>query len=172
VVPSRRFDCKESLVTSRAIAAALTLALGFSANRAMAQPRPKIAVALEGRSEGHPGANAATASLVTAVRHGLEAITDVEIVPSDGARRAIWIVGGTAPGSIAASVIVTERYDRETLMVLGIEDEEMAHRMMALQIVIDHQIFTGRAAPDVAKRIVAAIDTGIFARLRALPPKP
>ncbi len=157
---------------SRAIAVALTLALGFTATRAGAQPRPKIAVALEGRSEGRPGANAATASLVAAVRHGLEAMTDVEVVPSDGARRAIWIVAGTAPNAIAASVIVTERYDRETLMVLGVEDEEMAHRMMALQIVIDHQIFTGRAAPDIAKRIVAAIDTGVFARLRALPPKP
>jgi hypothetical protein len=172
VVPSRHSHRKESLVTSRAIIVAVTLALGFTATRAAAQPRPKIAVALEARSEGRPDADAAAASLLAAVRRGLEAMTDVEIVPSDGARRAVWIVGGTTPGAVAASVIVTERYDRETLMVLGIEDEEMAHRMMALQIVIDHQIFTGRAAADVGRRIVAAIDTGVFARLRALPPKP
>lgn len=159
-------------MTPRAIAVALTLTLGFTATRADAQPRPKIAVAVEARSEGRPGADAAAASLVAAVRRGLEAMTDVEIVPSDGARRAIWIVSGTTPGTTSASVIVTERYDRETLMVLGIEDEEMAHRMMALQIVIDHQIFTGHSAADVAKRIVAALDTGVFARLRALPPKP
>ena len=159
-------------MTSRAIIVAFTLTLGLTAARAGAQPRPKMAVALEARSEGRPDADAAAAALTAAVRRGLEAMADVEIVPSDGARRAVWIVAGTAPGAVAASVIVTERYDRETLMVLGIEDEEMAHRMMALQIVIDHQIFTGRAAPEVARRIVNAIDTGVFARLRALPPRP
>jgi hypothetical protein len=68
--------------------------------------------------------------------------------------------------------MVTERYDRETLMVLGIEDDDMAHRMMALQIVADHQIFTGRSTADLGRRIVTAIDTGVLARLRRLPPKP
>ena len=63
-------------------------------------------------------------------------------------------------------MLVTERYDRETLMVLGIEDDDTANRMMALQIVNDHQIFTGADAADVAKRLVAALNAGILARLR------
>ncbi len=79
---------------------------------------------------------------------------------------------GAAPGAVSASVMITERYDRETLMVLGVEDDEMAHRMMALQIAVDHQIFTGRDAADVARKIVTAVDTGVFARLRKLPPRP
>ena len=69
-------------------------------------------------------------------------------------------------------MMVTERYDRETLMVLGIEDDDMAFKMMALQIVADHQIFTGRDTADLARRIVASLNTGVFARLRALPPRP
>ena len=68
-------------------------------------------------------------------------------------------------------MMITERYDRETLMVLGIEDDDMAARMMALQIVNDHQIFTGSDRADLARRIVASIDTGVLARLRAVPPK-
>jgi hypothetical protein len=44
--------------------------------------------------------------------------------------------------------------------------------MMALQIVVDHQIFTGRDAAALAPRIVTAINDGIFAKLRALPPRP
>jgi hypothetical protein len=110
--------------------------------------------------------------LFESVRTGLEALADVELVPSDGSRRIVWIIGGTTPGQYAASLMVTERYDRETLMVLGIEDDDMAHRMMALQIVADHQIFTGKSLPDLARRIVTAIDTGVLARLRKLPPKP
>jgi hypothetical protein len=93
-------------------------------------------------------------------------------VPRDLARRTIWIVTGATPGPYAASVIVTERYDRETLMVLGIEDDDMAERMMALQIVVDHQIFTGRDEAALAKRIVTAVNEGIFAKLRTLKPKP
>jgi hypothetical protein len=69
-------------------------------------------------------------------------------------------------------MIVTERYDRETLMVLGIEDDDTAARMMALQIVNDHQIFTGADGSDVARRIVAAVNGGILARLRSVRPKP
>jgi len=57
-------------------------------------------------------------------------------------------------------------------MVLGIEDDDMALRMMALQIVVDHQIFTGRDAAALAPRIVTAINDGIFAKLRTLKPKP
>jgi len=106
------------------------------------------------------------------VQHALEAIGDVEVVPREHARRTIWIVTGAAPAPLAASVIVTERYDRETLMVLGIEDDDMAERMMALQIVVDHQIFTGRDPAALAKRIVASVNDGIFARVRSLKQKP
>jgi hypothetical protein len=94
------------------------------------------------------------------------------VVEPEHARRTIWIVTGATPGSFAASVIVTERYDRETLMVLGIEDDDMAHRMMALQIVVDHQIFTGPDPAALARRIVTAVNDGLFARLRALKQKP
>jgi hypothetical protein len=57
-------------------------------------------------------------------------------------------------------------------MVLGIEDDDMAFRMMALQIVADHQIFTGKTVQELSKRIVTAIDKGALDRLRKLPPKP
>ena len=153
---------------------ALTLAMLPSAAGAQpgAQVRPRISVAIESRSEGRPDGDATTARLLEEVRRGLSTIPDVEIAQRDVARRTIWIVTGTTPGTTAASLMVTEHYDRETLMVLGIEDDDMAHRMMALQIVSDHQIFTGRDAADVAARIVKALDTGVFARLRGLPPRP
>jgi len=137
-----------------------------------AQPRPKIPVSLEVRSEARPASDATAQKLLTEVRLGLEAIADVEIVESDASRRAIWIVAGTTPGNVAASLMVTERYDRETLMVLGIEDDEMAHRMMSMHIAVDHQIVTGRTTAEVAKRLVAAIDMGVLARMRSLPPRP
>ena len=134
---------------------------------AFAQPAEKIQVVLDVRSEGRADADAAATRLRDHVRHGLAAIGDVELVPADGVRRIIWIVMGTTPGAYAASVIVTERYDRETLMVLGIEDDDMAHRMMALQIVADHQIFTGRSTAALATRIVTAIDEGALNKVRA-----
>ena len=153
--------------------AALLFATLASASNAHAQPRPKIAISLEVRSEGRPDRDATASRLLADVRKGLEALDDVELLESsDGARRTIWIVGGATPGQFAASVIVTERYDRETLMVLGIEDDDMAGRMMALQIVNDHQIFTGRDPAALAKRIVASVNDGIFAKLRTLKPKP
>ena len=140
---------------------------------AAAQTHPKIAVALEARSEGQREPDAAAARLLEEVRRGLGAIPDVEIAAPNGpARRTLWIIVGGASGVTAASVMLTERYDRETLMVLGIEDDEMAFKMMALQIVGDHQIFTGPTPTDVAARIVKALDTGVFARLRSLPPRP
>jgi len=133
---------------------------------ALAQPAERITVVLDVRSEGRPSPDAAATRLLGDVRRGLEAIGDVDVVPREMARRTIWIVTGTTAGPSAASVIVTERYDRETLMVLGIEDDDMATRMMALQIVVDHQIFTGRDPAALARRIVTAINDGIFARLR------
>jgi hypothetical protein len=150
----------------------LALILAQPPAPAASQPRPKIAIALEARTEGKPEPDASAAQLLEEVRRGFAVIPDVEIVPSDGSRRTIWIITGAAPGVTAASVMITERYDRETLMVLGIEDDEMAFRMMALQIVSDHQIFTGPDAASVGKRIVKAVDEGIFARLRKLPPRP
>ena len=137
-----------------------------------AQTGAKIPISLEARSEGRPDSDATAAKLLGDVRRGFEAIGDVEIVASDGSRRTVWIVAGATPGAVAASVMVTERYDRETLMVLGVEDEDMAHRMMALQIAVDHQIFTGRTTSDVARRIVAAINGGVFARIRTRSAKP
>ena len=139
---------------------------------ALAQPAEKISVMLDARSEGRATRDEAATRLLGDVRRGLEAIGDVEVVPREQARRIIWIVTGATAPPYAASVIVTERYDRETLMVLGIEDDDMAERMMALQIVVDHQIFTGRDPGALAKRIVASVNDGIFAKLRTLRPKP
>ena len=149
----------------------LALAIAIAAPAA-AQPPERISVTLDVRTEGRPGRDEAANRLLGDVRRGLEAIGDVEIVEPELARRTIWIVSGATPGSSAASVIVTERYDRETLMVLGIEDDDMAERMMALQIVVDHQIFTGRDSAALAKRIVASVNDGIFAKVRSLKPKP
>jgi hypothetical protein len=155
----------------RIIPAAAVLACLSLAAPADAQPS-KIQLALITRSEARADRDANANALFESVRRGLEGIADVELVPSDGSRRIVWIISGTTPGQFAASLMVTERYDRETLMVLGIEDDEMAFRMMALQIVADHQIFTGKSVQDLAKRIVTAIDTGALARLRKLPQKP
>lgn len=83
----------------------------------------------------------------------------------------ISIVAGVGAGPYAASVLVTERHDRETLMILGIEDDDLAARMMALRIVNDHQLFTGADLADMARRIIASLNTGILARLRAIRPK-
>jgi hypothetical protein len=139
---------------------------------ALAQPAEKIKVVLEVRSEGRPSRDEVAARLLADVRRGLEAIGDVEVVSRDESRRIIWIVSGTTADLYAASMIFTERYDRETLMVLGIEDDDMAHRMMALQIVNDHQIFTGRDPAAIARRIVTSVNDGVLAKLRALPPRP
>jgi len=139
---------------------------------ASAQTAPKIRIALELRSEGQPARDAAAARLHDDVRRRLDAIGDVQLVPASDAVRIVWIVVGASAGTSAASMMVTERYDRETLMVLGIEDDDTAARMMALQIVNDHQIFTGADGSDVAKRIVAAVNGGILARLRVVRPKP
>ena len=149
----------------------LTLAIGIAAPAA-AQPPERIAVTLDVRTEGRANRDEMANRLLGDVQHALEAIGDVEVVPREHARRTIWIVTGAAPAPLAASVIVTERYDRETLMVLGIEDDDMAERMMALQIVVDHQIFTGRDPAALAKRIVASVNDGIFARVRSLKQKP
>lgn len=147
---------------------ALLLAAGGTA---VAQPVEKIRLFVEARSEGQGSRDDVATRMLAAVRGGLEAVSDVEMVPRDLAQRIIWIVAGRTPGTYAASVMITERYDRETLMVLGIEDDDMAGRMMALQIVNDHQIFTGRDLSALARRIVTSIDEGVLAKLRAMTPK-
>ena len=155
----------------KSILTAAALVIGVSPP-VFAQPAERIAVMVDVRTEGRATRDEAATRLLDGVRRGLEALPDVDVVPRELARRTIWIVTGATAGPLAASVIVTERYDRETLMVLGIEDDDMALRMMALQIVVDHQIFTGRDAAGLAPRIVTAINDGIFAKLRTLKPKP
>jgi hypothetical protein len=147
------------------IVVTLVLAAGSAAR---AQPPEKIRLFVDARSEGQGSRDDVATRMLAAVRGGLEAVSDVEMVPRDLAQRIVWIVAGRTPGSYAASVMITERYDRETLMVLGIEDDDMAGRMMALQIVNDHQIFTGRDLAAISKRIVTAIDQGVLAKLRAM----
>src|SRR3954462_786193 len=151
-----------------------TLLFVIAANGALAaQPAAqKISLALEVRSEGQATGDATARQLEGEVRRGLVALGDVDVASARSPRRIVWIVAGAAGAMYAASIMVTERYDRETLMVLGIEDDDMAERMMALQIVVDHQIFTGRDPAALAQRIVTAIDGGIFAKLRTLKPKP
>ena len=145
--------------------------LSGSAPFAHAQAPAKFEVVLDVRSEGRASRDEVATRLLDDVRRGLEAIGDVAVVPRDQGRRTIWIVAGTTAGPYAASVIITEHYDRETLMVLGIEDDDMAGRMMALQIVNDHQIFTGRDPAALAKRIVASVNDGVLTKLRTLKPK-
>jgi hypothetical protein len=48
----------------------------------------------------------------------------------------------------------------------------MAERMMALQIANDHQIFVGSDPTELARRVVAAVEGGVLARVRSRPPKP
>jgi hypothetical protein len=140
----------------------LLLAAG---NPVMAQSADKIHLFVDARSEGQGSRDESATRLLAAVRGGLEAVRDVDMVPRDLAQRIIWLIAGRTPGTYAASVMVTERYDRETLMVRH-EDDDLAGRMMALQIVNDHQIFTGRDLQALAKRIVTSIDDGVLAKLR------
>ena len=144
-------------------AALLALSLSLvSAPFARAQAARKIRIVLDVRGENET----AVGRMMADVRRELQTIPDLELVPPGDSPRTIRIAVSSTGSFSAASVLVTERYDRETLMVLGIEDDDTANRMMALQIVNDHQIFAGSDAADVAKRLVSALDAGIFARLR------
>jgi hypothetical protein len=162
-------------VKSTLIVAAL---IAVAVPRAIAQPAPqladKITVALEVRSEGRGTRDEMATRLMDEVRKGLEASGDIEVNPRVPVRpnRIVWIVSGTAGPPYAASMMVTERYDRETLMVLGVEEDDIAERMMALQIVNDHQIFTDADPATLARRIVVALNAGILAKLRAVKKKP
>jgi hypothetical protein len=107
--------------------------------------------------------------LLDEVRKGLEASGDIEVNPRERRpNRIVWIVAGTSGPPYAASMMVTERYDRETLMVLGIEEDDIAERMMALQIANDHQIFTDADPAALARRIVISLNEGILAKIRAV----
>jgi len=154
----------------------LAAVIAVAAPPATAQPAQqldKITVALEVRSEGVGTRDQMAARLLDEVRKGLEASPDIEVNPRDRrANRIVWIVAGTTGPPFAAAMMVTERYDRETLMVLGIEEDDIAERMMALQIVNDHQIFTGADPSALASRIVVALNEGILAKLRAVKKKP
>ena len=149
------------LPAMKSFIAALVLILwaGFAVD---AQSPKKIRVVLDVRGENQGLAG----RLMAELRKELQSLADVEIVAAGDSPRTIRVLAGEGSGAYAASVLVTERYDRETLMVLGIEDDDTANRMMALQIVNDHQIVTGADVSDVAKRIVASLNTGILARLR------
>src|SRR5262249_58854955 len=83
----------------------LALVLAQPPAPAAAQPRPKIAIALEARTEGKPEPDASAAKLLEEVRRGFAVIPDIEIVPSDGSRRTIWIITGATPGVAAASLM-------------------------------------------------------------------
>jgi len=162
-------------VKSTLIAAAL---IAVAVPHPIAQQAPrladKITVALEVRSEGRGTRDEMATRLMDEVRKGLEASGDIEVNPRMPVRpnRIVWIVSGTAGPPYAAAMMVTERYDRETLMVLGIEEDDIAERMMALQIVNDHQIFTDADPAALARRIVVSLNEGILGRLRAVKKKP
>lgn len=127
----------------------------------------RIKVDLEVHLEGPPAGGAIETQLRAGVRREIEALGDIEIVaPGAASQRLVWVLAAAGSGLYSASVIVTERYDRQTLMVLGIEDDDLAARMMALHIVNGHWIFTGTDLADVAKRIVASVDSGVLAKVR------
>ena len=149
-----------------------TLAAG-AAVQTGAPAADKIKVALEVRSEGRATRDETAARLFDELRRGLEASGDIEVNPRGQVRRIVWIVSGTAGPPYSASMMVTERYDRETLMVLGIEEDDIAERMMSLQIVNDHQIFTGPDTATLAKRIVTALTEGdgVLGKLRLRKPR-
>jgi len=147
------------------IAAALLALSVMAASPAHAQPPRKIRIVLDVRGDER-GGDGLAGRMMADVRRELQTVSDVELVPPGDSPRSIRIVTSAAGTFIAASVLVTERYDRETLMVLGIEDDDTANRMMALQIVNDHQIASGSDTAEVAKRLVAALNGGILARLR------
>ena len=134
---------------------------------ARAQAPEKITLSLEVRTEGRNTRDESAARLGADVQTALEAISDVVMVPRPRGSRTIWIIVGSGPSaSNSASVVVTERYDRKTLLTLGVKDEGMAERMMLQRIVIDHELFTGRDLQALATRIVAWVNDDILAKAR------
>jgi hypothetical protein len=142
-------------------------ALTTSAPPVLAQPQPKIQVAIDVQGVG-PAASDAAATLLGEIRKGLEAASDVQVISRADARRIVRVIVSAAGTVYGASLLVTERYDRETLMVLGIEDDDLAGRMMMLQIVNEHQGFAGADLAEIGRRIVATLNDGVFAALRSI----
>ena len=154
---------------------ALAAAAAMAAPGPTVQPAPaadKIKLALEVRTEGRRDRDENATRLFDELRRGLESSPDIDLNPREPTPRIVWIVAGTAGPPFAASMMVTERYTRETLMVLGIEDDDIAERMMSLQIANDHQIFTAADPSALANRIVVALNEGVLAKLRAVKRKP
>jgi hypothetical protein len=142
-------------------------ALTMSAPPLLAQPQSKIQVAIDVQGVG-PAASDAAATLLGDIRKGLEASSDIRVITRADARRVVRVIVSAAGNVYGASLVVTERYDRETLMVLGIEDDDLAGRMMRLQIVNEHQGFAGADLADIGRRIVATLNDGVFAALRSI----
>jgi len=145
----------------------LNLVLLLSIVAVPAQAQNKIQVAIDVEGAGPAAADAAT-KLAAEVRKGLATEKDVEIVDRVDARRVIRLIISAESGVYAVSLLVTEQYDRPTLMVLGIEDDDLAGRMMMLQIVNEHEGFAGRDLADLGRRIVVSLDDGLFKTLRRL----
>jgi len=144
----------------------IALALWLAAVPAAAQPPEKIQLALEVASVGAP-ADAAT-TLQNDIRTGLSAASDVAVIPRAAARRIVRVIVTASDGVYGVSLLVTEQYDRPTLMILGIEDDDLAERMMRLQIVNEHLGFSGRDLSEIGRRVVAALDDGLLRALRSL----
>jgi hypothetical protein len=134
---------------------------------ALAQSPQKIQVALDVQGVG-PAASEAATKLLAGIRQGLQSAADIDIVGRASAHRVIRVIVSAADGVYAASLLVTEQYDRPTLMMLGIEDDDLADRMMLLQIVNEHQGFAGRDLADIGRQVVASLDDGVFKALRSL----
>ncbi len=134
-------------------------------------PAPKIRVALDVQGGG-PAASEAATRLAAEIRTGLQAANDVEVVERNEARRVVRVIVSTADGVFGASLLVTEQYDRPTLMVLGIEDDDLAERMMLLQIVNEHQGFASRDLGELGRQIVSELDAGVFTTLRNVRRRP
>lgn len=141
----------------------LLVAAALSARVAQAQPADKIQIAIE-----VDGPDAAASQLGDEVRKGLATEKDVVVISRVDARRVVRLIVTPSNGAYGVSLLVTERYDRPTLMVLGIEDDDLAGRMMMLQIVNEHQGFAGRDLADIGRQVVASLDDGVFKTLRRL----
>src|SRR5581483_7288652 len=137
------------------------LVLVVPSARAQAPDRIQVALDVEGPGD-------AVSQVSDEVKKGLAAEKDVDLVSRVDARRVVRLIVTPANGVYAVSLLVTERYDRPTLMVLGIEDDDLAGRMMMLQIVNEHQGFAGRDLAELGRQIVAALDDGVFKTLRRL----
>ena len=121
----------------------------------------QVAIEVDGPSD-------AAARLGDEVKKGLATEQDVEVISRVDARRIVRLIVTASSGVYGVSLLVTEQYDRPTLMVLGIEDDDLANRMMMLQIVNEHQGFAGRDLAELGRQIVASLDDGLFKTLRRL----